>query len=200
MEEKEFLTLASKSQGLYKEKGSKFISYVYPVTDPAQIEEHLGSLKKIHPGATHHCYAYILGLNQEKYRSFDNGEPKHSAGEPIMGQIRSRGLTNLLVVVVRYFGGKKLGVGGLVRAYQAAASDALDNNKIISRKVTSKLNLIFPYQATSQVTGILKEYGIQIISQQFNQHCEAILEVPESIQQSFKERMQAIGLDVRTLS
>jgi len=200
MEDQEFLTLASKSQGIYKEKGSKFIAYAFPVGNLDKIGEQLGILKITHPDATHHCFAYILGINKEEYRSFDDGEPKHSAGDPILGQIRSRELTDVLVVVVRYFGGTKLGVSGLVKAYRIAAADALDNNQIISKQVTRNLKLIFPYQSTNLVTSILKENGIQITGQQFGQQCEAILEVPESKLKNFLDRVEALGLEVRTIN
>jgi putative IMPACT (imprinted ancient) family translation regulator len=114
MPEFSYITIKSGVQGLYKEKGSKFLAFAYPVESEEEVKQRLLELRKAYYDARHHCYAYVLGAEKEKYRATDDGEPNHSAGDPILGQIRSRNLTNVLVVVVRYFGGVKLGVGGLV--------------------------------------------------------------------------------------
>src|SRR5689334_14470624 len=113
------LTLKSDGKGIYKEKGSKFLGFAYPVSSESEIKERIASLKSEYFDARHHCFAWILGPEKKQFRAFDDGEPNHSAGDPILGQIRSRNLTNVLVVVVRYFGGTKLGVGGLIAAYRA---------------------------------------------------------------------------------
>ena len=118
-------TLQDPEEGFYKEKGSKFLAFAYPVTTEKEIKERIDGLKAKYFDARHHCYAWMLGANKNHFRAFDDGEPNHSAGDPILGQIRSKGVTNVLVVVVRYFGGVKLGMGGLISAYKNAAQDVL---------------------------------------------------------------------------
>ena len=132
-------TLGNTAEGSYKEKGSKFMAFAYPVVSESEIKERLEALRKKYFDARHHCFAYILGADKTRFRAFDDGEPNHSAGDPILGQIRSRDLTNVLVVVVRYFGGVKLGVGGLISAYKAAAEEALNNAIVMERDVTKEL-------------------------------------------------------------
>jgi uncharacterized YigZ family protein len=122
-----FRTLRAPAEGIYKEKGSKFLAFAYPVETETDTKVILDALRKQYFDARHHCFAYILGADKPRFRAFDDGEPNHSAGDPILGQIRSRELTNVLVVVIRYFGGVKLGMGGLMAAYKAAAENALDN-------------------------------------------------------------------------
>ena len=126
-----YKTIASTSEGIYKEKGSKFLAFAIPVVSEAEIKEHIDKIKKEYYDARHHCYAYILGADKATYRINDDGEPSGTAGRPIHGQLLSKDLTNTLVVVVRYFGGIKLGVSGLITAYKAATKDALDNAVVI---------------------------------------------------------------------
>src|SRR5690349_20736416 len=140
-----YKTIESPSEGFYREKGSKFHSFAYPAWSEDEIRNHLDVLRKKYFDARHHCFAWMLGPDQRSFRAFDDGEPNHSAGDPILGQIRSRGLTNVLIVVVRYFGGVKLGVGGLISAYRSAAEDALNNAAIISIEITFDLDLSFEY-------------------------------------------------------
>jgi len=122
-----FRTIQNASEGSYKELGSKFLAFACPVESEQEIKENIEHLKKKYFDATHHCFAWILGADRSRFRAFDDGEPNHSAGDPILGQLRSRDLTNVLVVVVRYYGGVKLGVGGLIHAYKLATEDALSN-------------------------------------------------------------------------
>ena len=129
----DFLTIQKKSEGIYKEKGSKFIAYAYPIKTEEEVRPLLKSLKKEYYDARHHCYAFVLGKDKKRFRAADDGEPSNSAGAPILGQIRSLDLTNVLVVVVRYFGGTKLGVPGLITAYREAAKDALNQSTIVGR-------------------------------------------------------------------
>src|SRR5690606_37233297 len=136
-----YLTLKQCSQGIYKEKGSKFLTFAYPVQEEQEIKEILEGLKKQYHDARHHCYAYILGKDGQDFRANDDAEPGHSAGTPILGQIRSNNLTNVLVVVVSYFGGIKLGVGGLITAYKTAAAQAIAANEIVTAIVTERLSL-----------------------------------------------------------
>ncbi|MDX9797522.1 MAG: YigZ family protein, partial [Bacteroidales bacterium] len=130
-----YLTIEDRAEGVYKEKGSKFISLAFPITTQEEIKEIVKDIKKEYFDAHHHCYAYILGHDKSVFRMNDDGEPSSTAGKPIYGQLLSRDLTNVLVVVVRYFGGTKLGVSGLIQAYKQASIDVLDNAKIIERTI-----------------------------------------------------------------
>lgn len=169
-----FRTLAKVSEGLYKEKGSKFLSFAYPVSTEEQVKERLEELKKAHYSARHHCYAFVLKPQEgqeEMFRASDAGEPSHSAGDPILGQIRSQQLHDVLVVVVRYFGGTKLGVGGLVNAYKTAAAEALANNTVVKKYVERPLSIDFPYEATNSVMQIIDQFDITIRQQSYSASC-----------------------------
>lgn len=170
-----YLTIAGASEGVYKEKGSKFLAFAYPVKSEAEIKEWLDELSKRFYDARHHCYAYVLGDGPSSYRANDDGEPNHSAGDPILGQIRSRNLTNTLVVVVRYFGGTKLGVGGLVSAYKTAASLALDNNHIQTIVKNSVIRIRYEYTDTAEVMRLINQFDLEVISQDFREFCTASL-------------------------
>ena len=160
-----YLTLAKPSQGLYKEKGSKFLAFAYPVQTEAQIKEHVEALRKEYYDARHHCYAYVLGAGQEVYRANDDGEPSGTAGRPIHGQILSQKLTDILVVVVRYFGGIKLGVSGLINAYKTAAADALNQAQIVEKIVTKRHKVRFSYEEMNKVMRIVKDLQLQVLGQ-----------------------------------
>lgn len=175
-----FLTLRKESTGMYKEKGSKFLSFAYPISAEEKIKPILADLRKKYYDARHHCYAYILGNDQEVFRANDDGEPNHSAGDPILGQIRSHGLTNVLIVVVRYFGGTKLGVGGLIKAYKKAAGEALENNEVIEGVLTSEISFTFDYNHTNEVMRIVAMYDMEIINQSFQSVCEISLRCQKS--------------------
>ena len=164
---------------MYKEKGSKFLSFAYPVSDEEQISHQLKSLKKEFHDARHHCYAWSLGSEMMHYRSNDDGEPKHAAGDPILGQIRSLELTNILVVVVRYFGGTKLGVGGLVNGYRTAASDALGNAEVITIEPACEFKLTYPYDQTGPVKRLVNAFDIKIHSRDFGDSCVLHGEIKE---------------------
>jgi len=166
-----YSTIEKKSQGLYKEKGSKFISIAVSVTTEEQIKNTLEQIKKEYHDARHHCYAWRLGSDYKKYRYNDDGEPSSTAGKPIFGQIQSFNLTDILIIVVRYFGGTKLGVSGLIKAYKEAAADAINNNIIIEKTVKSKYRLEFNYDNTNIVMRNLKNNSIEIINQEFNESC-----------------------------
>ncbi|MCH7408302.1 YigZ family protein [Belliella sp. DSM 111904] len=184
-----YLTVSGISEGLYKEKGSKFISFAFPVADEEDIRDHLDELRKKYYDARHHCYAYILGAEQDRFRANDDGEPNHSAGDPILGQIRSNQLTNTLVVVVRYFGGTKLGVGGLIAAYKTAAAEALENNNIIEEIVKSKFQLKFDYLAMNDVMKLIKDMDLEILNQQFDNTCLITLNVRKTLVDVFESRI-----------
>jgi uncharacterized YigZ family protein len=176
-----FLTLKMESEGLYKEKGSKFLAFAYPVQNEEEVKEKLELLRKKHHDARHHCYAYILGKNQELYRASDDGEPNHSAGDPILGQIRSNQLTHVLIVVVRYFGGTKLGVGGLITAYKTAAAQSIANNEIITAVLQKKVKIDFEYLRMNEVMKLIRDYELQIIDQHFDNQCQIIIEVRQKL-------------------
>lgn len=159
------------TESLYKEKGSKFYGYAFPVTSEEDIKEQLDRLKKEHHSARHWCYAWQLGKDYERYRVNDDGEPSNSAGAPIFGQIQSFGLTNVLVVVVRYFGGTKLGVGGLIRAYKTSARMALEASRIISRTIDETFLIEFPYSEINTVMRIIKNEQLSILDQQMKMEC-----------------------------
>src|SRR5687767_15137498 len=166
-----FRTLQAPAEGIYKEKGSKFLAFAYPVTAEQDVKDHLALLQKKYFDARHHCFAWMLGPEKKMFRSFDDGEPNHSAGDPILGQVRSKDLTNLLIVVVRYFGGVKLGVGGLISAYKAAAEDALIHATIIEKEVLKTLNLHYDYSSTPEVMRLIKEFDLVIKTQTFDERC-----------------------------
>ena len=166
-----FQTIKAASEGSYKEKGSKFLAFAYPVASEEEVKEKIGKLKKKYFDARHHCFAYILGSDRAKFRAFDDGEPNHSAGDPILGQIKSKNLTNVLVVVVRYFGGTKLGVGGLIRAYKNAAEDALHHAIIVEEVVKVTVLLRYPYQATPDMMRLVKEFELEIVEENFGDDC-----------------------------
>lgn len=178
MEQKDtYKTIAQQSEGIYKEKGSKFIALAYPVSTEEEVKEVLAELRKQYHDARHHCYAYVIGFDGQSWRVNDDGEPSSTAGKPIHGQILSRDLTNVLVVVIRYFGGTKLGVSGLISAYKTAASKALDANEIVERTVNDIYSITFAYPATNEVMRLIKEEDLQVISQQFDTSCEVTVAV-----------------------
>lgn len=163
-----YQTIESIATGLYKEKGSKFISYAHPATNEFQIRQILGEIKKEHFTARHHCYAWRLGPESILFRANDDGEPSSTAGKPILGQIVSRELTDLIVIVVRYFGGTLLGTSGLINAYKTAAADALSKAQIITKKIEINYRLSFAYELTTQVMNLIKSENLHLISSDFN--------------------------------
>jgi uncharacterized YigZ family protein len=172
-----YLTIAKPSQGLFKDKGSKFLAFADPVSNEAGIRERIEQLRKEFHDARHHCYAWRLGADMEHYRVNDDGEPSGTAGKPILGQLQSRELTHILVVVVRYFGGTKLGVSGLIQAYRKAAADALEQAVIVEVKVRRKLRVEFPYPSMNGVMKIIKDHGLAIRKQAFDMDCSLELEI-----------------------
>lgn len=170
-----FRTIQTTSEGSYKEKGSKFFAFAYRVSEEESIKQHLTALRGQYHDARHHCYAWRLEPEKTRYRVNDDGEPSGSAGKPIFGQIVSRDLTDLLVVVVRYFGGTLLGVGGLINAYRTAAADALDHNNIIECKVYDKLKVDFEYEKMNAVMKIVKDLKLDMKEQEFDLKCSITL-------------------------
>ena len=172
-----YITIKHPSEGLYKEKGSKFLAFAFPVSTEADISQAMADLRKKYHDARHHCYAWRLGPEKDRFRVNDDGEPSGSAGKPIFGQIQSRNLSDVLVVVVRYFGGTLLGVGGLIRAYRAAASDALDQNTLMERRVFDTFKVDFRYEQMNAVMRLIKDCELDIEDQQFDLNCTLTLKV-----------------------
>lgn len=164
--------LTPSEEVLYKEKASKFFGYAFPVTSEDQIKEHLDALRKQHHSARHWCYAWQMGKSYEHYRANDDGEPSNSAGMPIYGQLQSFEVTNILVVVVRYFGGTKLGVGGLVQAYKTTAQMALEASKIYEKTIDETFILKFEYPELNTVMRIVKDEDLNIVNQKMELNCE----------------------------
>lgn len=187
-----FFTIVNPASASYKEKGSKFIAFAHPVTDSEQIKTVLDILKKQYFDASHHCYAWVLGPEKKQFRAFDDGEPNHSAGDPILGQIKSRNLTNVLVVVVRYFGGTKLGVSGLISAYRFAAAEALNQTQVIEKFLMERVTLNFSYTDTSRVMSLLDEFNAQIIGQAFTDSCQVIFELRSKQVQPFLAKLEVL--------
>ena len=166
-----FRTITQPAKGQYKEKGSRFLAFAFPVETEEEIKLHLSKLEKEFFDARHHCFGWILGADKKRFRAFDAGEPNHSAGDPILGQIRSRDLTNVAVIVVRYFGGTKLGVGGLINAYKLAAADALDKAVIIEKDLIRSITITYDYPATADVMRLVKDFDLEIQDQSFEAEC-----------------------------
>lgn len=187
-----YRTIEDSAEGLYKEKGSRFISFAYPVSAEEQIREIIAELKDKYYDARHHCYAWRLGPDKTHFRANDDGEPSSTAGKPILGQIQSNGLTNVLIVVIRYFGGIKLGVSGLINAYREAAADALRNAVIIEKTIDMPLRIRFSYLVLNDVMKIVKEEAPEILERHFELGCEMLLSVRQSELKTFKARLQKV--------
>ena len=175
-----YLTIAAPAEAIYKEKSSKFLAYAYPVRTEDEIRELLDALRKRYYDATHHCYAWRLGPQGEQFRSNDDGEPSGTAGKPLLGQLLSNSLTNCLIVVVRYFGGTKLGVSGLISAYKESAAEVIGEAEIIEQTVDTYFKVEFPYLVMNDVMRIIKEEQPNILSQEFDNLCTMQLSIRES--------------------
>jgi len=172
--------LASLAEGEYKEKGSKFLAYAYPISSLEDFENHMEEVKSMHPKARHHCYAYRLGVDGEIYRSNDDGEPSGTAGKPILGQLLSQDVSDTLVVVVRYFGGTKLGVSGLINAYKTATFDAISNGKKVDKVLSDKFRLTFEYGEMGHVLNVIKSLHFNITEKVFEAIPYIVIEIPKS--------------------
>jgi uncharacterized YigZ family protein len=187
-----YKTIKIKSEGIYKDKGSKFIAFAFPVANEEQIREHLNELRKKYYDARHHCYAWALGPTRDAYRMNDDGEPSGTAGKPIYGQILSNDLTNILIVVVRYFGGIKLGVRGLINAYKAASLDAIENNQIEEKIIKEVFELRFEYPLLNDIMRIIKEYDLEQISQNFQESCSIFIAIRKERVGEISEKLKSI--------
>jgi len=200
-----YLTIVETSEGLFKDSGSRFIAYAYPIASESEVKPIVDALRKEHHSARHHCFSYRISkiedgkegpyLSKEGlWRANDDGEPSGTAGRPILGQIDSRGLQNVLVVVVRYFGGILLGVPGLIRAYKSATADALDKAAIVERTAARRWELAFEYAQMPALMTELKSSGLELISRDFSESCKAVLDVPLAKERLFLEHIEKLGI------
>lgn len=200
MEQDFFKTIVQTADGLYKEKGSKFIARAFHVENEDDIRLAIESVKKEFHDARHHCYAYRINPEDELFRSNDDGEPSGTAGKPIYNQILSFGLINVLVVVVRYFGGTKLGVSGLIRAYKSATREAFHQSKIVTRYIFRELDLSFEYPLMNIVMMVIKEEKLDILERDFQLSCRLRINVKKNDLQKVLDRLGKIhGLSVKEL-
>lgn len=185
----EFKTIATTSEGYYTEKRSKFLAFAHPVRTVNEIKELLAGYRKKYYDARHVCYAYMLGAERTEFRSNDDGEPSSTAGKPILGQINSNELTDILIVVVRYYGGVNLGTSGLIVAYREAAADALAHATIETRQVEEVVKYSFAYPQMNDVMRIVKDMNPRIISQTYDNTCEIVLSIRKSEADQLRSRL-----------
>lgn len=188
-----YKTIAASTEGLFKDKGSKFIAYAYPFHDTAQLKDILSEVKALHPKARHHCWAYRLSTDRSVFRINDDGEPSGTAGRPILNVLLSRDLTNVLVIVVRYFGGTLLGVPGLINAYKSATMDAIDQAQVIEKTVNDVYNVHFAYLQMNEVMRVMKEQQLNILQQDFGNDCILTVEIRQGQVNRALEKIQTLA-------
>ena len=188
-----YKSIAGPSEGLFRDNGSRFIAKAWPVEDEAEVKRIVAGLKKEYHDARHHCYAYRIGLNGAVWRANDDGEPSGSAGRPILGQIDSAGLSDILVVVIRYFGGIKLGIPGLIRAYKTSTADALAQAQTVEKVAGRWYALHFPYDSLPAVMKLVKDLSLPQRGQEFLAECSLEVRVRRSLEHDFLERIEKIG-------
>lgn len=187
-----YKTLAAASEAVFKDRSSRFLAFAYPVSDLEQIKTHLDELHKKYYDATHHCYAYRLKSDGSVFRANDDGEPSGTAGRPILGQMMSMGVTECLVVVVRYFGGIKLGVPGLINAYRESTAAVLENAEIIEKTADARFEIIFPYVSMNDVMKVIKDEQPRIADQQFDNLCSMTLTIRRSRAERLESRLNKV--------
>lgn len=175
-----YKTIEAPSEGIFKDKGSKFYAFAWPVTCEEEIKEIITALKKEHHSARHHCYAWRLGTGEIRFRANDDGEPSSTAGRPILGQLQSLDVTNTLVVVVRYFGGTLLGTSGLINAYKTAAAEALKNANIVTKIIEQQFSINFEYSKLSEVMEVVKQKNLNFVKTNFDENCSVLLSIRNS--------------------
>ena len=190
-----YLTIQDKSEGIYTEKRSKFLAFAHPVETIDEIKDLLTDYKKKYYDARHVCYAYMLGPERTDFRVNDDGEPSSTAGKPILGQINSRELTNILVVVIRYFGGVKLGTSGLIVAYREAATEALSAATVIEKTIEETVTFTFPYVMMNSVMRVVKELNPRIIEQKYDETCIITLAIKRSMAPMLEERLNKLAFE-----
>ncbi len=187
-----YKSIAAQANGLFKDNGSRFIARAYPVETEEQVKEIVASLKKEYYDARHHCYAYRLGYKGDKFRANDDGEPSGSSGRPILGQIDSNGLSDILVVVVRYFGGIKLGIPGLIRAYKTSTADAIANAEIVEKIASRNFRVVFGYMSMNAVMKVMKDMALPQNNQRFDMECSLDTVVRLTLVESFMQKMSDV--------
>lgn len=187
-----YKTISAISEGIYTEKRSKFIAIALPVYTHEEIKSYLEQCQKQYYDARHLCYAYMLGYERKDFRANDNGEPSGTAGKPILGQINSNDLTDILIIVVRYFGGIKLGTGGLTVAYKAAATEAISNAKIVKKTVNEDVTVVFEYPFMNDIMRIVKEEEPEIIEQSYDMDCLIVLRIRKSMMERLRFRIKKV--------
>lgn len=190
-----YLTIQDKSEGIYTEKRSKFLAFAHPVETIDEIKDLLTDYKKKYYDARHVCYAYMLGPERADFRANDDGEPSSTAGKPILGQINSRELTNILVVVIRYFGGVKLGTSGLIVAYREAAAEALSAATVIEKTIEEIVTFTFPYMMMNSVMRVVKELNPRIVEQKYDETCIITLAIKRSMAPMLEERLNKLAFE-----
>ncbi len=195
-----YYTIGKPSVAEFKERGSRFIAFAFPIAEVIEFKQRLAEVKKEHPKATHHCFAYRLGLDGNSYRVSDDGEPSGSAGKPILGQIDSKQLTNVLVIVVRYFGGTQLGIPGLITAYKTTAAFALQTTAIIQKPVLHHFQLQFDYTQMNEVMMIVKQFDCVVEKQEMQLFCSMNVGVPQNWLQEVSNKLNDIrSLEMKTI-
>lgn len=193
-----YKTIAEPAEGFFKDKGSKFIAFAFPILTETDAKNHLLALREIHPRANHHVYAYRLGLDRMQYRLSDDGEPAGSSGRPILNTLYSKDITNILVVVVRYFGGTLLGIPGLINAYRSATEDVLEQASVVTKHLVNFYQLDFAYVQMNDVMRIVKEMELPVIEQNFEMECTMVLEIRTTLTERFISRCEKVeGLVVK---
>jgi uncharacterized YigZ family protein len=201
MEQDTYKTIKQNTQGLFRDRGSKFLSFAFPVSNEDEIKQILEVLRKDYHDARHHCYAWVLGAQKENFRANDDGEPSGTGGRPVLGQIQKNELTDTLIVVIRYFGGILLGTGGLINAYRSAAADAIEQAEIVKRTVDDLFELSFPYTAMNDVMKTVKEEMAEQLEQDFDIECRLMVRLPRSRSERFTGRLSMIDtINIKKLS
>ena len=193
----EYKTVKYKSEGIYKDRSSKFIGIILPIENIEEVKKHLQEIKKEYYDATHHCYAYILGINKEVQFDSDAGEPVGSAGKPILNTLLSYEITNTLAVVIRYYGGTKLGIPGLINAYKTATQLAIENNEIITKYIFDQLLVFVPYEKQQLFYKLQKKYNIEYeVKSSDNSGQEIEVKIRQRLKEKVKEEFEGLGLNV----
>lgn len=195
METDEFKTIVNIGEGTYSEKRSKFLAFSHHVESVDEVKEIVQAYRKKYYDARHVCYAYVLGADRDVFRANDDGEPSSTAGKPILGQINSNGLTDVLVVVVRYYGGVNLGTGGLIVAYKTAAAEALAASEVVTRQVEAVVTYSFPYVMMNSVMRVVKDLKPRIISQNYDSTCEIKLGIRKSEAEMLKAKLEKLSFE-----
>lgn len=188
----EYRTIKSLSEGQYSEKRSKFLAFALPVENVDEVRELVAQYQKKYYDARHACYAYMIGADRQTFRANDNGEPSGTAGKPILGQINSNELTNILIIIVRYFGGIKLGTSGLIQAYKAAAAEAISNAEIVTKTVDENLSVVYEFPMMNSVMKVIKDLNPKIISQGYETDCTMTLQIRKGMIPELKSRLSKI--------